>query len=164
MAVIALIGWWSCNAFIPTVADRSGARLGRRCRAGRAATLALVEEWKTHGDELVQPRRADRHAADDSGGEGARAARLCSRSTSPAAASAIFATFGLDCEPVTRLYWYFLIGVTVFGVFGSFTYYLPELFPTRLRGTGAGFCYNIGRVLAAVGTVPRRCDRRAWHG
>ena len=39
----------------------------------------------------------------------------------------------------------------MFGVFGSFTYYLPELFPTRLRGTGAGFCYNIGRVLAAVG-------------
>jgi MFS family permease len=48
---------------------------------------------------------------------------------------------------------YFLIGLTVFGVFGSFTYYLPELFPTRLRGTGAGFCYNIGRVAAAVCTI-----------
>ena len=50
-----------------------------------------------------------------------------------------------------RLYLYFAIGLTVFGVFGSFTYYLPELFPTRLRGTGAGFCYNIGRVVAAAG-------------
>ena len=39
----------------------------------------------------------------------------------------------------------------MFGVFGSFTYYLPELFPTRLRGTGAGFCYNAGRVIAAAG-------------
>ena len=39
----------------------------------------------------------------------------------------------------------------MFGVFGSFTFYLPELFPTRLRATGAGFCYNIGRVVAAVG-------------
>ena len=48
---------------------------------------------------------------------------------------------------------YFLIGLTVFGVFGSFTYYLPELFPTRLRGTGAGFCYNIGRVIAAAGPI-----------
>ena len=37
------------------------------------------------------------------------------------------------------------------GVFGSFTYYLPELYPTRLRGTGAGFCYNAGRVIAAAG-------------
>jgi hypothetical protein len=25
------------------------------------------------------------------------------------------------------------------------------LFPTRLRATGAGFCYNIGRVLASAG-------------
>ena len=56
---------------------------------------------------------------------------------------------------------YFLIGLTVFGVFGSFTYYLPELFPTRLRGSGAGFCYNVGRYIAAagpflVGTVAAR--------
>src|SRR5438132_9280058 len=50
-----------------------------------------------------------------------------------------------------RLYMYFAIGLTVFGVFGSFTYYLPELFPTRLRGTGAGFCYNVGRIIAAGG-------------
>ena len=46
------------------------------------------------------------------------------------------AAFGLDLAPETRLYMYFFIGLTVFGVFGSFTYYLPELFPTRLRGTG----------------------------
>jgi MFS-type transporter involved in bile tolerance (Atg22 family) len=46
---------------------------------------------------------------------------------------------------------YFCIGLSVFGVFGSFTYYLPELFPTRLRATGAGFCYNIGRVIASIG-------------
>jgi hypothetical protein len=29
--------------------------------------------------------------------------------------------------------------------------YLPELFPTRLRGTGSGFCFNTGRYLAAAG-------------
>ncbi|MFO1448771.1 MAG: MFS transporter [Opitutaceae bacterium] len=39
------------------------------------------------------------------------------------------------------------------GVFGLFTMYLPPLFPTLLRTTGAGFCYNIGRVAAAAGTV-----------
>jgi hypothetical protein len=32
-----------------------------------------------------------------------------------------------------------------------FTYYLPELYPTRLRGTGAGFCYNAGCLIAAAG-------------
>jgi MFS family permease len=68
-----------------------------------------------------------------------------------AAAAAIMATFGLDMHPHTRLYMYFAIGLTVFGVFGSFTYYLPELFPTRLRATGAGFTYNIGRLVAAIG-------------
>ena len=44
-----------------------------------------------------------------------------------------------------------LASVGVFGVFGAFTFYLPELFPTRLRGTGAGFCYNTGRFVAAAG-------------
>ena len=66
-------------------------------------------------------------------------------------AVSIMCAFGLDLPPHTRLYMYFAIGLTVFGVFGSFTYYLPELFPTRLRATGAGFTYNIGRLIAAVG-------------
>jgi MFS family permease len=66
-------------------------------------------------------------------------------------AAASMAAFKLDLEPYTRLYMYFPIGLTVFGVFGSFTYYLPELFPTRLRGTGAGFTYNVGRLIAAAG-------------
>jgi hypothetical protein len=38
-----------------------------------------------------------------------------------------------------------------FGIFGAFTYYLPELFPTRLRGTGSGFCYNAARLITAIG-------------
>jgi MFS family permease len=39
------------------------------------------------------------------------------------------------------------------GVFAIFTMYLPPLFPTLLRTTGAGFCYNIGRIAAGLGTV-----------
>jgi MFS family permease len=39
------------------------------------------------------------------------------------------------------------------GVFALFTMYLPPLFPTLLRTTGAGFCYNIGRTAAAVCTI-----------
>ena len=41
--------------------------------------------------------------------------------------------------------WLALIGVCQ-GVFALFTMYLPPLFPTLLRTTGAGFCYNIGRT------------------
>jgi MFS family permease len=39
------------------------------------------------------------------------------------------------------------------GVFALFTMYLPPLFPTLLRTTGAGFCYNFGRIAAGLGTV-----------
>src|SRR5215471_14908288 len=39
------------------------------------------------------------------------------------------------------------------GIFALFTMYLPPLFPVLLRTTGAGFCYNIGRIAAAAGTV-----------
>ena len=46
------------------------------------------------------------------------------------------------------------IGLVVFGFLtggfhSGFAIYFPELFPTRLRGTGAGFCFNSGRLLAA---------------
>lgn len=48
--------------------------------------------------------------------------------------------------------WLPLVGISS-GIFGLFTMYLPPLFPTLLRTTGAGFSYNIGRLAAAVGTV-----------
>ena len=37
------------------------------------------------------------------------------------------------------------------GLFSGFPIYLPELFATRIRATGSGFCFNVGRVLAASG-------------
>lgn len=43
-----------------------------------------------------------------------------------------------------------LLGFFNNGIFSGFPIYLPELFPTRLRATGAGFCFNAGRVLASA--------------
>jgi len=150
MALTALLTWWSCNAFIPVVSSGLARAAAEAQGLGTAATLALVEQWKTLatswfnlggliGTLLTIP-----------------AAKYLGRKAMfsiywVASAAAIFATFGLDLPPQVRLYLYFAIGLSVFGVFGSFTYYLPELFPTRLRGTGAGFCYNVGRVVAAAG-------------
>jgi MFS family permease len=37
------------------------------------------------------------------------------------------------------------------GIFSGFAIYLPELYPTAIRATGAGFCFNAGRLLAASG-------------
>lgn len=42
-----------------------------------------------------------------------------------------------------------LLGFATLGVFAGYAIYFPELFPTRLRGTGVGFCYNTVRYLAA---------------
>jgi hypothetical protein len=47
-------------------------------------------------------------------------------------------------------YWMLpLMGFAQLSVFGGYSIYFPELFPTRLRGTGVGFCYNTVRYLAA---------------
>ncbi|TSA03247.1 MAG: MFS transporter [Nitrospiraceae bacterium] len=44
-----------------------------------------------------------------------------------------------------------LLGFFNNGIFSGFPIYLPELYPTRIRATGAGVCFNAGRVLAAGG-------------
>ena len=52
------------------------------------------------------------------------------------------------------LVWFWFPFVGFFsGVFGLFTMYLPPLFPVLLRTTGAGFCYNIGRLASAAGVA-----------
>jgi len=48
----------------------------------------------------------------------------------------------------------FLIALPIFGyltlgMHAGYAIYFPELYPTRLRGTGTGFCFNAGRILAA---------------
>lgn len=43
-----------------------------------------------------------------------------------------------------------ILGFCLLGPFSAYTVYFPELFPTRLRTTGCGFCYNCARILAAA--------------
>jgi hypothetical protein len=50
----------------------------------------------------------------------------------------------------TDAYWMLpMMGFSQLAVFAGYSIYFPELFPTRLRGTGVGFCYNTVRYLAA---------------
>jgi MFS family permease len=54
----------------------------------------------------------------------------------------------------SELAWFWVPLTGLFsGVFGLFTMYLPPLFPTLLRTTGAGFCYNLGRLAAAASSL-----------
>jgi MFS family permease len=51
-------------------------------------------------------------------------------------------------------YWMMpILGFGVSSVFGGFAIYFPELFPTRLRSTGTGFCYNVARYVTALGPL-----------
>jgi MFS family permease len=45
------------------------------------------------------------------------------------------------------------IAFTTASFYGFFPLYFPELFPTRVRATGQGICYNAGRIIAAVGAL-----------
>jgi MFS family permease len=42
-----------------------------------------------------------------------------------------------------------IFGFLTLGMHAGYAVYFPELFPTRLRSTGGGFCFNVGRLLAA---------------
>ena len=71
----------------------------------------------------------------------------------------IFFHLGAFIIAVTVFQWAVGTGVLCFllPIFGFFTagmhagyaVYFPELFPTRLRGTGTGFCFNMGRLMAS---------------
>jgi MFS family permease len=152
MALIALIMWWSCNAFIGVVATGLANVRANATALDPAATQRLIQQWIRLATNLFNFGGVlGTLLAVPLAKYGGR--KVMFTTFFLMSAIALMATFGLTLEPHTRLYGYFFIGLSVFGVFGSFTYYLPELFPTRLRGTGSGFCYNAGRIVAAIGPV-----------
>ena len=53
----------------------------------------------------------------------------------------------------TFLFLVFLTGGVTAAFYGWLPLYLPELFPTRVRATGQGLCFNFGRILAAAGAL-----------
>lgn len=151
-AAVAIMCWWGCNAFTPLLGGSLGAHEAQRLGLTGPAAQALAAAWQTHAS----------NAFNLGGFIGTFAAVplalwLGRRPMFVAyflySAIAILAVFGLPLEPYTRLTLLLLVGVGVYGIFGAFTFYLPELFPVRIRATGAGFCYNTGRVLAALGPL-----------
>jgi MFS family permease len=70
----------------------------------------------------------------------------------------LFQSLSLLIVPLTcygpGTYWQLLLLLPLYGactlsIHAGFAIYFPELFPSRLRSTGAGFCFNAGRLLAA---------------
>ncbi len=47
----------------------------------------------------------------------------------------------------------FLLGLVATSYFGWLPYYLPGMFPTRIRATGSGVAYNFGRIFSALAVL-----------
>jgi MFS family permease len=150
VAVTAVLTWWACNAFVPVLGGTLASEHAAQTHLAPAAAHTLIEAWKSKAS----------NAFNIGGLIGALfavpLAKLLGRRKMfivyfVLSAGALFTSFGLELEPQVRLSMLYLVGAGVYGVFGAFPFYLPELFPVRLRATGAGFCYNIGRVFAAAG-------------
>lgn len=152
VAAVAILTWWACNAFVPLLGSTLAHEHARSAALAATDAQQLAIAWQARGS----------NAFSLGGLVGALLAlplgRLAARRSMFAlyflfSALALFVTFGAPLAPAARLVLLFTVGAGVYGVFGAFTFYLPELFPARLRATGAGFCYNTGRVLAAGGPL-----------
>ncbi len=68
----------------------------------------------------------------------------------------------MTCLPV--------FGFFTVGMHAGYAVYFPELYPTRLRGTGTGFCFNMGRLgtaaaffgFAAMASPPTPETKAMW--
>lgn len=136
-ASIALIGTWGSVQWLPTWADQlvQGHNLSAKANTHIIVALGAIV------GALIAPL------------VGARMGRrptyflLCLLSFG--VCTALFR--GITAYGPMFLALSFGIGAFTASFYGWFPLYLPELFPTRVRATAQGTCYNSGRILAAVG-------------
>ncbi len=146
IATIALVTFWVVNAFLPVVAAFLVDEIVPKpanVPAMKASFVTQALAWFNFGGLIGSVLAAP------------MAMRLGRRPMYflyfAWSAVTVALAFGLALETSTRMMMLGLVGVSVYGIFGSFQFYLPELFPTHLRGSGAGFCLNSGRFITVGG-------------
>ena len=117
--------------------------------------------WKQHNAELKQPEMLGMLLAATGGGLGLFAfGPICER-LGRRRAFMLFHVGGFVMAVLmfqTYLQWNLavlwlllvLFGFWTLGMHAGYAIYFPELFPTRMRSLGAGFCFNCGRIAAAL--------------
>lgn len=150
VSVTGILTWWAVNAFIPALGGSLAAESLRAAGLDPAAHAGTVEAWKARASNAF-----------NLGGllgclVAIPLARLAGRRAMYvayylASTLAIGSVFGLSWTPEQRMQGLFFVGLPVYGIFSLYVFYLPELFPTRLRALGSGFAFNIGRLIAAAG-------------
>jgi len=144
LAFTVLLALWGATMWIPSVIREVGAREGLSVAdQNRYATYAvmLLNGGSLFGYLGFGPL-ADRF--------GRRAAFLCFF----VGGVILFPATFLMAGGLTTIFILLpLVGFFTLGITSGFPIYLPELFPTRVRTTGVGFCYNLGRIVTAAGVL-----------
>ena len=144
LAFTVLLALWGATMWIPAVIREIGARNG----------LAVVDQnrYATYAVMLLNGGSLLGYL-----GFGPLADRVGRR-----LAFLIFFVGGVILFPVTFLLTTGItqifillpvVGIFTLGITSGFPIYLPELFPTRVRTSGVGLCYNLGRVVTAGGVL-----------
>lgn len=76
---------------------------------------------------------------------------------------AVQGTFRFLHDLPTAFLWAPILGFCALAPFSAYAVYFPELFPTRLRATGVGFCYNCARLLAALAPFMLGTLAKTYH-
>ncbi len=144
LAFVVLLALWGATMWIPSVV--------REVAGGEGFNPADQNRYAAYGVMLLNGGAllgnlsfgplADRL--------GRRAAFLCYF----AVGIFVFPVTFLLARGVGQMFWLLpLVGFITLGATSGFPIYLPELFPTRVRTTGVGFCYNLGRIVTAGGVL-----------
>jgi MFS family permease len=176
LGMVGQVGLWSIALFTPELV-RGSLQAERRSiagDAGRALSLdalartvaggdreaaQLATRWKAEDDRLVGWGTMLQDVGSFLGAPlctmvavrfGRRRAFALAYAMAMASVWLVFGTLSRGAD----VYWMLpLLGFCTCGIFGVIIVYLPELYPTRLRTTGTGFCYNIARYITATGPL-----------
>lgn len=144
LAAVGVIGFWGIGTWSPELLKQA------INPQGDPALNPLVEERKTYAVMMQQVG-----AFFGMLGWAFLAQRIGRRPTFAltfiACLIVVPATFFLTTSFERALLLYPLLGFFTTSLFAGYAVYFPELFPTRLRATGVGFCYNVARYIAIVG-------------
>jgi hypothetical protein len=136
---VALLGTWASTLWAPAWADKL---TGGQMPEAKSWTLIWSSLGAVFGAFLAA-------LAGDWFGRKITYALLCVTSLG----SVLWLYLGHDAYGPGLLAAVFVAGFCTASFYGWLPLYLPELFHTRVRGTGQGFGFNFGRILAAIGAL-----------
>ena len=149
MMACIIFGLWSSNFWAPTVVTTRLTAAGATPAHAQAmgAVCGLITNTGTLAGCLAMPWITARL-----GGRRPTATLFFLGSVAAIVGSYYVAIQRLDDLPLFMALLP-ILGFFTNGVFALYTIWLPEMFPSALRGAGSGFAFSFGRVLGAAGPL-----------